>query len=50
MVHGREELKTLDHLRITSLLFVEEVETTEVDELTGDFEGDLILPLVDLRH
>ena len=50
VVHSGEELKTGDHLRVTSLFLVQEVEAAEVDELTSDFEGDLILPLVNLRH
>jgi len=50
MVHGSEELQALDHLGAASLLLIKEVEATEVNELTGDFESNLILPFVDLRH
>ena len=50
MVHGSQELEARDHLGVTSLFLIEEVEATEVNELTGDFEGDLIVPLVNLRH
>lgn len=50
MIHGGQELKSRDPLGVASLLFVQEVEPSEVDELTSDLEGDLILPLIDLRH
>ena len=50
MVHSSQELKASDFLGVTSLFLVQEVEAAEVNELTGDLERDLILPLVDLRH
>mmetsp|Transcript_6335 Transcript_6335/g.7523 ORF Transcript_6335/g.7523 Transcript_6335/m.7523 type:complete len:756 (+) Transcript_6335:4217-6484(+) len=50
VVHGSKELQARDHLRVASLFLVEEVEAAEVDELTSDLKGNLIIPLVDLRH
>jgi len=50
MGHGGKELKTRDPLGVTSLLLVQEVEATEVNELTSDFESNLITPIVNLGH
>jgi len=50
MIHSCEELKSGDRLGLTSFFLVQEVEATEVNKLTGDFESDLITPLIDLRH
>jgi len=50
MVHGSKELKASNVLGVASLLLVQEVESLEVNELTSDFERDLITPLVDLWH
>jgi hypothetical protein len=50
VVHCSQELEARDPLGITSLFLVKEVESTEINQLTGDFKSDLILPLIDLRH
>ena len=50
MVHSCKELEASNVLGVASLLLVQEVESLEVNELTSDFERDLITPLVDLWH
>ncbi len=50
MSHSCHELEAEDLLELTSFLLIEEIEATSIDELSGDLEGNLILPLVDLRH
>jgi len=50
MVHGTEVLKVDDVLELTSEVLFKMVETALFDELSDDFKGDLIVPLVDEGH
>lgn len=50
MVHGTEELKTFNSLLVTSLIFGKEIEVLELNELSGNLEGNLITPSVDEWH
>jgi hypothetical protein len=50
MIHSTKVLKINDVLELTSEVLFEMVETTLFNELSDDFEGDLIIPLVDEGH
>jgi hypothetical protein len=50
MVHSTEILKVDDILELTSEVLFKMVETSLFDELSDDFEGNLIVPLVDEGH
>ena len=49
-VHGSQELEVLNLLEVTTVILVQEVVTLGFNELSGDFESDLISPGVDERH
>ena len=50
MVHTTQELETFNLLLITSVILGKEVEVFKLDQLSGDFESNLITPSVDERH
>jgi len=50
MVHSTEILKIDDVLELASEILFKMVETTLFNELSDDFESDLIVPLVDEGH
>jgi hypothetical protein len=48
--HSTNELKVLNGFEETPLIFGEEVESFMLNELTSDFQSDLITPCVDEGH
>ena len=50
MVHGSEELHSLDTSEVSTLILRKEIETFLLNELSGNLKSDLITPKVDERH
>ena len=50
VVHGAQELQVLDGSEVPSVVLGQEVESLLVHELSGDFQSDLVAPVVHKRH
>jgi len=46
MVHGGKELKIFNHLGHSSVVFIQEIDSSELHQLPDDFKCDLVAPKI----